>query len=379
MLPQSFIDQVKSATDMIKLARKHVDLKKVGDGIWNGRCPNPDHRDSEPSFTVWEHDQSWCCYGCHNGKKNTNRRDKNYGSDCFAFVQWISNGKTGWKQAILQLAEQAQLQVPTNENQALYDQRRILAESYTKSLHGKAFNYLLSRGLSRKDMEEWKLGFDGNRITFPLFDRYRTVVGFTKRWLEMPEGQHDKYRNSPNSKIFNKGYYLYGIHLINDDCEEIRITEGPMDVVLSKKYGVHNIVATLGTSFTDGHIELVRNYGKVPVFCMDGDLAGLKSMRKSIEALAEAGIYSKILILPDGMDMADLALQLKDGLEDYIQANAMTYGFFRLRDMITQYDSKMHELKLKLYPDIVKLLEEVPGEEKFLLKDFIKQRLQLEL
>lgn len=379
MLPQSFIDQVKNATDIVKLIKQHTELKLVGDGIWAGQCPNPDHRDSDPSLMVWEKEQSWCCMGCHNGKKNTSGRDKNYGSDCFAFVQWISRGKTGWKQAIMELADKAGLQPPSNENQALYDQMKLLAYSYTKSLHGKAFNYLLSRGLSRKDMEKWMLGFDGNKITFPLFDRYRTVIGFTKRWIDMPEGHHDKYRNSPASKIFNKSYYFYGMHLVNDDCDELRITEGSMDVILSDKYGARNIVAPLGTAFTEGHVELIRNYGKIPVFCMDGDMAGMKSTRKAIELLAAAGIYSKILLLPEGMDMADLALQLKDNLEDYIQAHAVTYGYFKLQDMLNQYDARIHELKLKLYPDIVKLLDEVPGDEHLVLKELIRQKLQLDL
>lgn len=379
MLPQSFIDDVKKNTDILKLVREFVDLKKVGDGIWAGVCPHPGHDDSSPSFTVWERDQSWCCLGCHQGKKDKSSRDKNYGSDCFAFVQWMSLGKTNWKEAILQLAKVASIPVPTDESREFYDRNLLLATSYMKSLHGQALNYLLKRGMTREDMVRWKLGFDGKKITFPLLDRYQNVLGFTKRWLDMPEGRHDKYRNSANSKIFNKGYYLYGIQNITDDCDEVRITEGPADVILSEKYGALNMLGTLGTSFTEGHIEIIKLLGKTPVFCMDGDAAGLKSMYKSVEALAKAGVYSKLLILPNGMDMAELALELKGGLEQHIQDHAITYGYYKIRQHTDQFDAKTNELKLKLYPDILRMLDEVPGDERIVLREFVKQKLQMEL
>lgn len=382
MLPQSFIDQVKSATDMVKLAQQYTELKKTGDGIWQGVCPHPDHHDTNPSFTVWEKEQSWCCLGCHNGKKHKKDKkslDKNYGSDCFAFIQWMSNGKTGWKQAILQLAKEHDIPVPTDEFEQLYEHKKILAESYTKSLHGKAFNYLVARGLSRKDMADWMLGFDGQKITFPLLDRYRNVIGFTKRWLDMPEGRDDKYRNSHNSKIFNKGYYFYGMHLYDDSFDEIRITEGSLDVILAAKYGVKNIVATLGTAFTEGHVEIIKKLGKTPVFCMDGDPAGLKSMSKSIDMLAEEGIYSKLLIIPNQMDMADIANELKENLEQYILDYAMTYGYFKVQNIVNMFDAKTNELKLRLYPDIIEVLEEIPLNERVIIKEYIKNKLQLDL
>ena len=376
MLPQSFIDQVKEATDMVQLAKKYTELKLIGDGIWQGTCPHPDHKDSTPSFRVWEKDQSWACMGCHYGKKDT--KDKNYGSDCFAFLQWME--KINWKQSILKLAEEADIPVPSDENTKLYKRKKILAESYTKSRQGQVFNYLLSRGLNKKDMEYWCIGFDGLRITFPLFDRYKNILGFTKRiFLEDPEIE-PKYKNSSTSKIFNKSFYLYGAHLMDNEFGEIRITEGPLDVIVPNKYGVKNIVATLGTAVTDGHVELIKKYNKTPVFCMDGDPAGLQSINKAINKLADEGIYSKVLVLPNGIDMADLANTLKEDTEQYIQDNAVTYGQFKIQDIINQYDAKVNEIKLKLYPEVLKLLKEIPYElERDLIKDYVEEKMQIKI
>ena len=79
MFPQEFIDKVKDAVDMRKLAEEYTLLEKVGNGIYRGPCPHPEHDDKHPSFCVWEKSQSWACLVCHHGKKT--EKFKNYGSD----------------------------------------------------------------------------------------------------------------------------------------------------------------------------------------------------------------------------------------------------------------------------------------------------------
>lgn len=383
MLPDSFIEQVKQATDLLELAKEYTTMKKAGPNVWQGICPHPDHHDTNPSFTVWEKEQSWCCYGCHHGKKDKTKpksvTDHVYGSDCFAFLQWLSKGKLSWKDTVFYLADLHGIPIPTDENQAYYDRNLLLAKSYAKNLPGRANNYLHTRGLSDQDIAQWGLGFDGKKITFPLYDRYNNILGFSKRWIDMPEGKDDKYRNSPNNKIFNKSVYFYGMNHYDSSFDEIRITEGNFDVILGHKYNVKNMVGPLGTSFTENHVEVIKSLGKTPVFCFDGDLAGLKALKKAIDALAEAGVYSKILLLPDGMDMAELALLYKEKTEEYIVEHAVTYGYFKIKDIISYFDAKTNELKLKLYPDILKVLEDVPGDEQTIIRSFIKDRLQVEL
>ena len=66
-IPESFIKELKEKTDLVKFVKQYTDLKLVGKGIWQGRCPHPDHNDRTPSFTVWEKTNSWACYGCHSG------------------------------------------------------------------------------------------------------------------------------------------------------------------------------------------------------------------------------------------------------------------------------------------------------------------------
>jgi DNA primase len=376
MFPQEFIDKVKDSVDMRKLAEEYTVLEKVGNGVYRGPCPHPEHDDKHPSFCVWEKSQSWACLVCHHGKKTD--KFKNYGSDCIAFIRWIK--KCSMPMAIEFLANKYGIPLPSKKNQKLLDMKKVLAYSYMDNLKGQALNYLLDRGLSKEDCYEWGIGYDGQKIIFPLLDRYKNILGFTKRWIVMPEDRDDKYKNSSNSAIFNKGMYLYGTHKLDLEFRELRITEGSMDVILPDKYGVKNIVGTLGTAFTDGHIEIIKHYKMIPVFCFDGDPAGLKAINKSIFLLAEQGIYSKILILPEGKDMADLAMELKEDTEAYIQEHSITYGNYLISNEMNSYLSKVNELKLLYYPKLLKILKQVPSnDEQKILKSHIKNLMNIDI
>ena len=370
---EAFINQVKQSTDMLKLVQQYTDLKHVSGEIWQGVCPNPDHQDDTPSLCVWTKKQSWACMACHFGKKGQG----NTGSDCFAFIQWIKN--VSWKDAVIILANEADIHVPDDENQKFYDLNKLLSKSYRCDLHTIVHNYLINRGLEDNDIDEFAIGFNGSRIVFPLFDRYKNILGFSSRLFENGRFVGTKYRNSANSKHFQKGSYLYGIHLIDHNYNELRITEGTLDVILPVKYGVKNIVATLGTAFTDSHVELIKHLNMTPVFCMDADEAGLNSINKSIEKLADVGIYSKILILPDGYDMADLANSYKEQTEQYIQDNSMTYGFYKIRNLVNQYDAKIIELRIKFYPEILRVLNTLSDPiEKQILLDYVKEKVAID-
>ena len=153
-----------------------------------------------------------------------------------------------------------------------------------------------------------------------------------------------------------------------------------MDVILAHKYGVKNVVATLGTSFTESHIEILKHYNMIPVFCMDGDEAGLKAINKSITLLSQHGIYSKLLILPEGKDLADLSLELKDKTEEYITEHSITYGNYLINNDLTLFTSKMNELKLSYYPKLLATLAKVPSEEeKKILKSHIKNIMNIDM
>ena len=113
---------------------------------------------------------------------------------------------------------------------------------------------------------------------------------------------------------------------------------------------------------------------------MDGDEAGLKAIERSAKMLAENGMYCKVLILPDKKDLADISLEQKENIEQYIQENSITYGNYKLNKEMSLYTSKANELKLKYYPKLLNILKQVPDKkEQSILKDYIKEVINISL
>lgn len=377
-IPESFITELKATTDLVKFASQFTALKKVGNGIWQGPCPHPDHNDSTPSFTVWEKHNSWSCYGCHSGKKGL---DNNVGSDIYAFVQWVTKNND-FRNAVKVVADWNGVAIPTDENQKEYDRNYKLAMKYKKNLleqEEHVIEYLYERGFDDSDIDKWIIGFDktSKRIVFPLIDRYNNIIGFNKRTIEKHYELGDKYKNSPNSKIFNKSTYLYGIHDLDNDFNEIRITEGSIDVALAKKYGVKNIVASLGTSFTESHAKVISKLNKIPVLIFDGDEAGESGLYKALAYFEALGVYCKIVRLPKGKDLADMAQELKFNLESYIKQKSITAGYLKIKNVVDEYNSSLYELKLETLPKLEAILQVVPLSEKKAIKTFVKDELNI--
>ena len=376
-IPDSFIEELKAKTSLVRYVKQYTLLREVGLGIWQGACPHPDHDDSTPSFTVWEKTNSWACYGCHTGKKGL---DGNLGSDIYAFIQWIEG--VNFVKAVHILAEWNNVPVPTDQNQKEYDRNYRLASKYQKDLletEPHLLEYLYERGFDDCDIEQWMIGYDKatDRIVFPLLDTYKNVIGFNKRVVDKEYHGGDKYKNSVNSKIFNKSSYLYGIHLLDHSYREIRITEGSIDVALAKKYGVKNVVATLGTAFTEQHAKVISRMGLTPVLIFDGDEAGNKGLYKALAYFESLGVYCKIVRLPQGKDLADIASELKFGTENFLRRNSMTAGFLHVKDIIDEYNNSLYQLRIETIPKLEEVLKLVPKTEKRYIKSFIKDELNI--
>lgn len=379
MFPQSFIQKIKETTDMKRLVEMYTNepMKKTGDGVYQCSCPHPDHNERTPSFTVWSKFNSWACYGCHNGRKS--KKHHNYGSDCIAFIQWIE--RCDWREAVLKLAETNNIPKPNSANDKEYKQQYDLSKQYATRLLSDQYplEYLYNRGLTRKTIIEWGLGYDGEKITFPLLDKYKNVLGFTRRWIDMPAGRSDKYRNSSASKIFDKSKYFYGIHKVDQSKKYIRITEGTIDVIKSVQKGAINIVCTLGTAFTEEHAKIVKRLGLIPVLVYDGDSAGIKAMNKAASLLAEIGVFCKVVILPLGKDLADVSDIYGDFIEDFLKSEATPYGLYKAQEIITEYNTKLYELKASMYPKIQDILLDVPDGERKLVSSFLEEELKIKI
>lgn len=386
---KELIEKIKRETNLLELVSEYTEVTKCSDELWTAKCPHPDHDDSNPSFRICRDKDgawSWYCGGCHCGPKNI--KEKNYGSDCYAFVSWISDYKgsthvIGWYEAVQILAKRAEILIEEDQNSKTYEVLRRIAYNKHLSLlkNTRALNYLHHRGLKDFSIKEWLIGLKKDRISFPLFSKYKQIQGESSRAITWnKDSQFPKYINSSNSKIFHKGSYLYGLHKIDVNFPEIRITEGQFDVILAYQYGAKNFVATLGTAFTSEHVKVIKSLNMTPCICMDSDPAGAKATKRIINLLMENGIYAKVFILPDQKDLAEIAYELEDELEEYVVAHSMSYWEYMLLEPLKSFNAQITDLRKKVLPEILHAKEGVANKEDYIImRSYVKEKFGVEL
>ena len=323
-IPQTFIQELLSRTDVVEIVGRYVQLKKGGANFM-GLCPF--HGEKSPSFSVSPAKQFYHCFGCG---KNGN---------AISFL--MEHAGMTFVEAVKDLAQQYGLQVPEDdaspqdrvraaeqrEKQAtLSDVLEQAGEAYKKQLKvsPKAVQYLKGRGLSGEVARQYGLGYapegwrslasifpnyddkrlvesglvilnsdEGeeekrydrfrDRIMFPIRNVKGDCIGFGGRVLG---DEKPKYLNSPETPVFSKGRELYGLFEARNALREhgyALVTEGYMDVVALAQLGFPNTVATLGTACTAEHVQKLFRFTDSVVFSFDGDVAGRRAARKALD------------------------------------------------------------------------------------------------
>lgn len=306
---QRTIDQVRERAQILDLF-DNSKLKKVG-YEFASRCPW--HDDKRPSLSISPQKNFAYCHVCAKGV------------DAIGWLQ--DRDGLSFTDAVLDLAKRYNVQVEAEEAEdteryeqqrqeraRLYSQREQQVEQYHEQLWGSpAFDYLLSRELSVDTMLEWKLGWNGHRVMFPLCDQKGRVVGFTGRVLDDTK---PKYKNSSNDAIYQKADMIFGLDKAKEEITRsgtIVICEGQFDVIRLHQEGLKNVVAVSGSSLTKTMVERIVKTLKVQkvVLCFDGDLGGEKAADRAISELQEFALRGEldlqILVMPDGADPADAA------------------------------------------------------------------------
>ena len=362
---REFLDKLKENVDLVDLASEYTELHKAGPFLYMGHCPHPKHNDSDASFRINTKTNTWCCYGCHSDKKNKN--DGNYGSDCIAFIEWINDGKISWIDCIKYLAEKINLPLPVEKHEKQYETNYKLMNKFVRGMTDEAYEYLEERDLSQNEIEQWKIGFDKNenRIVFPLIDSYNNVLGFNKRLVcKETKGISKKYIHSSDSEIFKKANFLYGLNNIDNSFDYVILSEGVFDVILARKYGLKNTVCALGTTLSDHQFELLAKLNKEVIVIYDNDAKGIATMKKVMPIFESKNISAKLLILPEGKDLADMSMQLKHGIKDYVLNNSMTYGYYNLQNAINDFNRDLYNLYSKYSIIFENIKQEIPESEK---------------
>lgn len=170
------------------------------------------------------------------------------------------------------------------------------------------------------------LDFFRGRLMFPIHNESGVLVGYGGRRIDDDESTQ-KYINTPETELFQKGKILYGLHEHRRAIEASRealIVEGYTDVIRLSRYHHQTAVAPMGTALTDHQVRLLLGLGVRTFYvCFDGDSAGARAAARNIGVLMdhyqpEMTIW--VIQLPPGEDPDSLIRS--HGPDAFTQAKA---------------------------------------------------------
>ncbi len=206
-------------------------------------------------------------------------------------------------------------------------QRDYLTKLATKK--GYNLESLKKLGLT----SQYDQDFFRDRVMFPIHNLSGKVIAFGGRTLSSDK-KIPKYINSPETEIYVKSNSLYGIFQAKTairKADECILVEGYTDVISLSQAGVENVIASSGTSLTEGQIRLVKRYTPNMTILYDGDAAGLKAAMRGIDLILEQDMNVNIVLLPEKEDPDSyVKAHGSSGLEIYMQEKKKDFILFKI-------------------------------------------------
>ena len=340
---QDFAQSVKQQADIVKVIEGYIRLRKTGAQNYSGLCPF--HKEKTPSFSVHAVRQFFHCFGCGVSGDVFTFVGKIENVTFPEAVRVVAQ-KCGIplpKREFSSPEQAAEARMRTK----LLDLHETAATWFEEQLRGPegalAREYLAGRGLSDEGIRKFRIGYapdsfgalreklsgmadqetlrasglfsskeQGDGSQGPIYDRFRKrvvfpicneggrVIAFTARTLETGEKAGAKYINSPETPLYTKGQVLFNLDKAKPAIrreEAVLLVEGQMDCIRvylgdSSESGVHNVIATSGTAFTELQVALLRRqFSKERAarafVVFDPDTAGQNAAEKSIDLLDE--------------------------------------------------------------------------------------------
>ncbi len=392
-----FLDQVKSAVDIVRVVSEYVRLRKSG-ANYIGLCPF--HTEKTPSFHIHQARQFFRCFGC------------DAAGDVFTFVQTIE--RITFPEALKFLAERYGIPLPKANLDGELDQTakerlallevnqkatKVFKHQLAHSGEGKlALNYLRERGLKPETIERFDIGYSlsysdtlfrklsedfsldillksgliqksnydshhydrfRNRVVFPICNESGKTIAFGGRIIG--DGQ-PKYLNSPETTLYSKSKTLYALSQARESIRRKRfaiLVEGYMDCLALHQSGVNNAVASCGTSLTESQAKLLSRFADRIVTNFDPDSAGLAATFRSLNILLETGFKIKVLALPGGNDPD--AFVKKNGIAAYVELleSAPTYFEYLMKKAQEASDLATVEGKVEAVNTVLPYLAQI--------------------
>lgn len=340
MIPPKQVQEILDATRIEDVVGDFVALKRRGINLI-GLCPF--HGERTPSFNVNPARNIFKCFGCGKaGDSITFLREHEHLTYPEA-LRWLARKykidiqeieRTPEQMAEAQLADSLYI---VNDFALKHFQTQLFDTDEGKSV---ALAYFRKRGLREETIRIFGLGyapedrdlllrqakasgysvdllkktglcnqgatsdFFRGRVMFAIHNMSGKVAAFAGRTMSS-EKTIPKYINSPETEIYVKNKTLYGAFQAKKSIrtlDECLLVEGYMDVISLFQAGIENVVASSGTSLTEGQLQLIRRNTQNLMIVYDGDAAGIKAALRGLDLALEQDLNVKICLLPDGHD-----------------------------------------------------------------------------
>jgi len=391
------VARARDATDLVGLAGEHLALKRVGNR-WVALCPF--HSEKSASFSINRELGVYHCFGCQAS------------GDAITFVREVE--QLDFVGAVERLAARAGVTLRYDNPAASKDRQRRqrLTEATGAAIAfyhqllletpegGKGRGYLRSRGFDGDAVRRFSLGwapdtFDRlsvhlqhagftraeltgaglafvnrvnklqdqfrDRLLFPIYDTRGDPAGFGGRALD---GPGPKYKNSPETPIYQKSGLLYGLNWAKGEIvarNGVVICEGYTDVMALALAGAPHAVATCGTALTDEHVRILSNLTRRVVLAYDADAAGQGAVERWYRWEHDHELDVRVAALPPGLDPADLFGEEPARLVAAVEGAKPLLGF-RIERVLAAADPSTPEGRARAAEALVPVLREHPSE-----------------
>lgn len=359
-IEKEVIDKISASTDIVDLIGNYVPLTQKGKNYF-GVCPF--HDDHSPSMSVSREKQIFSCFSC------------GATGNVYSFLMRYEN--MSFLEAVAFLGEKQGIRINTFEKKInknyedLYEAYNTSLLYYKNNLNTEkakeAKEYLSQRGITKKIIDDFEIGLSlssglekllekkynknkmidigllndstgnvtdtfKNRIMFPIHDNDGNVVAFSGRIYK--ENQNtNKYVNTKETSIFKKGTILYNYYKVKETVRKeksIIICEGFMDVIRLNSIGIKNVVALMGTSFTNDMLELIKKLKCNVILNLDRDEAGLKATYTIGTLLKKNNISSTVVVYEDAKDCDEYIVKFGEEKFKNILNNKISFVDFEI-------------------------------------------------
>lgn len=386
------LSEIKENNDIVEVISQYIHLKRSGRNYF-GICPF--HNEKSPSFSVSPDKQIFHCFGC------------GVGGNVITFISKIEG--IGFKEAIENLAERANISLPVNTSQEdskkeelkskVYKVNAFTADYYHKRLYEPKSKigqeYVKKRKLTNETLEAYNLGFSGNfdelyqvlkkegfndeeilesglvnknengkyidryrnRFMIPILDVRNRVIAFGGRVLD---DSKPKYINSPENIVYSKGKHLFGLNVAKKgNTKKLLIVEGYMDAISLHQRGITNVVASLGTALTTNQGWLLRKNAEEVILGFDSDGAGQTAIMRAMEVMQNMGCDMRVLQMSGAKDPDEYIIKYGSARFQKLMDEAISLIEFKVKVLKQNLNLEVAGDKVKFLNEIAKLISKI--------------------